>query len=76
VYAAPVGLVPCPTLSIVIGFTLLVGGFNSRKWMLILAIVGLFYGIIGYFRLGVKLDIGLIVGALTVALVSFWPSRN
>jgi hypothetical protein len=75
-YAAPVGLVPCPTLSIVIGFTLLFGGFGSRKWMLVLAIVGLFYGIIGFFRLGVQLDAGLIAGSVVLAIVAALPVKE
>ena len=75
-YAAPVGLVPCPTLSIVIGFTLLFGGFGSRKWMLILAIVGLFYGVVGFFRLGVHLDVGLIAGAVVLAVFALLPSNK
>ena len=75
-YAAPVGLVPCPTLSIVIGFTLLFGGFGSRKWMLVLAIVGLFYGLVGFFRLKVHLDIGLIAGAVILAIFSVLPNKK
>lgn len=61
--AAPVGLLPCPTLSVAIGFTLLGGGFGSRRWSIGLAALGLFYGIFGLARLGVTLDAGLIAGA-------------
>ena len=66
-YAAPTGLVPCPSLSLVIGLTLLAGGFGSRAWSLVLAAAGLFYSVFGMARLGVMLDVGLLVGA--VALV-------
>lgn len=76
IYAAPVGLVPCPTLSIVIGFTLLFGGFSSRKWMLVLAVLGLFYGIVGVSRLQVRLDLGLLVGALFLALFAMVSRRH
>ena len=62
-YAAPTGLVPCPTLSVVIGFGLLAGGFGSRAWSLTLASAGLFYGLFGVARLHVYLDIPLILGA-------------
>ena len=75
-YAAPTGLVPCPTLSIVIGFTLLFGGFGSRKWMLVLSVIGLFYGVVGFFRLGVQLDMGLIAGALVLAIFSVLPAKE
>lgn len=63
VYSAPVGLIPCPSLSLAIGFTLLGNGLGSRTWSLVLAGVGLFYGLFGLLRLGVYLDIGLLVGA-------------
>jgi len=62
-YAAPVGVVPCPTLAVVIGFTLMGGGLGHRAWMFGLAGLGLFYGVFGAFRLGVWLDAGLIAGA-------------
>ena len=62
--AAPVGLIPCPTLALVIGLTLLAGGFGSRAWSLLLVAAGLFYGIVGVARLGVALDVALAAGAL------------
>jgi hypothetical protein len=68
-YAAPTGLVPCPTLSVVVGLALLADGLGSRAWSLMLAAIGLFYGLFGAFRLGVYLDIGLIVGATALAVV-------
>jgi hypothetical protein len=74
-YAAPTGLVPCPTLSVVIGFALLVGGLGSRGWSLILAAIALFYGLFGTLRLGVYLDIGLVVGATTLSVVGLQAGR-
>ena len=68
-YAAPTGLIPCPTLSVVVGFALLAGGLGSRAWSLMLAAIGLFYGLFGTLRLGVYLDIGLIIGATALAVV-------
>ncbi len=70
-YAAPTGLVPCPTLSIVIGLGLIVGGLESRAWSLTLGITGLFYGLFGALRLGVTLDLVLILGALLIVLAIF-----
>jgi hypothetical protein len=66
-YASPVGLVPCPTLAVAIGFALLGNGLGSRVWSLTLAAVGLFYGLFGVLRLGVFLDIGLVGGAVALA---------
>lgn len=70
VYAAPVGLVPCPTLSVVIGFALLASGPGSRTWSPGLAALGLFYGVFGVFVLGVWLDVGLIGGAAALAVMA------
>ena len=60
--AAPTGLVPCPTLSLVIGLALIFSGFHSQAMMLTLVVAGLFYGIFGAFRLGVTLDLFLLFG--------------
>lgn len=75
-YAAPTGLVPCPTLSIVIGLSLMVSGFNSRAWLLVVSAMGIFYGIFGTMRLGVTLDWILLLGALFTILVVFWPKSE
>ena len=70
-YASPVGLVPCPTLAVAIGFALLGNGLGSRVWSLTLAALGLFYGLFGVLRLGVFLDIGLVGGAVALAASAF-----
>lgn len=75
-YAAPTGLVPCPTLSIVIGLSLVVGGFDSRAWSLLLGVIGLFYGIFGALRLGVTIDLVLLLGALLTLLAIFAPHKR
>ncbi len=66
-YASPVGLIPCPTLSILIGFLLLFNGFGSQSITLTFIIFGLFYGIFGVLKLAVYLDIFLVFG--TIALI-------
>lgn len=66
-YAAPTGLVPCPTLSLIIGVTLVVDGLRSRAWSFVLVAFGMFYALFGTLRLGVYLDAGLLMG--TVALL-------
>jgi hypothetical protein len=71
-YAAPTGLIPCPTLSIVIGLALIVGGFGSGAWTLVLGVVGIFYGIFGTVRLGVTIDWVLMVGALMISVVALF----
>lgn len=68
-YAAPLGLIPCPTLSAVIGATLILGRLGSRSWSITLAAAGIGYGAIGVFGLGVSLDIILLAGAFLLAAV-------
>lgn len=69
-YSAPVGLIPCPTLALAAGFALLGNGLGSRAWTLVLAILGLFYGLFGMLRLGVYLDLGLVVGASALGVLA------
>jgi hypothetical protein len=66
-YAAPVGLVPCPSLSMAIGLSLLAGGGGRRAWRMTLSAVGLLYGAYGVAKLGVVIDIALFVGAASLA---------
>ena len=66
-YASPAGLIPCPTLSIIIGIALLFSGFNSPAITMTLIVIGLFYGVFGVFRLAVYLDLFLFFG--TIALL-------
>ena len=71
-YASPVGLIPCPTLAILIGFLLVFNGFGSQSITLTLIVFGLFYGIFGALRLGVHLDILLIFGTLALLTKYFY----
>jgi len=73
VHSAPLGLVPCPTLSVAIGVTLLFGLFQSTAWTMVLTVAGLFYGLFGVAKLGVSLDMGLIGGATMLALAGSKP---
>jgi hypothetical protein len=72
-YRAPTGLIPCPTLSLVIGLALLANGFSSRAWSLCLGVVGVFYGLFGAFRLGVRIDLVLLFGAIALLVLAFTP---
>jgi hypothetical protein len=77
-YASPFGLLPCPTLAVVVGMTLAVGGLRSARWNGAVAGAGLFYGAIGVFTLAVRLDWWLLAGAtLLSALVvaNFFAGR-
>ena len=69
-YAAPLGLVPCPTLSLAIGVALACGGFGAKAWPRVLAVFGLFYGLFGALRLDVQLDWALTLGALVLLVQS------
>lgn len=63
-YAAPLGVIPCPTLSAVIGITLLGNGLVGGAWSRLLACVGGFYAVFGALRLGVTIDLVLLAGAV------------
>jgi hypothetical protein len=67
-YAAPTGLIPCPTLSVVVGLALLGRGFGGRAYAIVLAAFGLFYGLFGVFRLGVTIDSVLFLGAAALLI--------
>ncbi len=71
IYAAPFGLIPCPTLSGVIGFALLGGGLGGRAWSVVLAGAGVFYALVGTLRLGVHIDLFLLAGAIALVVVAF-----
>lgn len=62
-YAAPVGLLPCPTLAAITGVTLMLGLHEDRRWGWTVAGAGLMYGVFGVLRLGVRLDLVLVAGA-------------
>jgi len=75
-WGAPMGLIPCPTLSLVIGVALIGYGPNSKSWSLLLAGAGAFYALFGALRLGVLIDLVLLVGSIGLgqqALVSARP---
>lgn len=67
-YASPAGLIPCPTLSILIGVLLIFNGFDSQPLMITFIVVGLFYGLFGVLKLAVYLDAFLLAG--TIALLT------
>jgi hypothetical protein len=75
-YAAPLGLVPCPTLCAATGLALVLRGLGSRGWSLILAASGLLYGLVGWLRLGVAIDAVLLVGAVTLAAAVLRTGRK
>lgn len=75
-YMAPTGIVPCPTLIIVIGSTLVLGGLGSRTFSTILGVVGLLYGTIGIGYLHVVLDWVLIVGGVLILVHTFAKSTH
>ncbi len=75
-YKAPTGLIPCPTLSIVIGLLLILNGLESRAISLLIGIIGLYYGITGVIQLGVLIDLVLLLGAIMIVVVSIAGKRK
>jgi hypothetical protein len=69
IYASPLGLLPCPTLSVVIGLTLIFRGLHSMAWSIPLFAVGIVYGLIGVFILEVSLDIWLLSGSILLGVM-------
>jgi hypothetical protein len=67
-YASPLGLIPCPTLSLLIGFAFVARGLDSPLWTGLLAATGVFYGLFGAWRLGVIIDGMLLVGSVALLL--------
>ncbi len=65
-YASPAGLIPCPTLSVLIGLLLIFNGLGSTYLTLSFIVLGLFYGLFGVFRLGVHLDLFLLGGTISL----------
>lgn len=65
-FAAPVGLVPCPTLAVVVGLALLGGGLGSRAIASTLGVATFAYGLFGALYLGVYLDLGLLAGSVAM----------
>ncbi len=65
--ASPIGVVPCPTLAVLAGFTLVAGGFGSRAIAAALTAWTAFYALFGIFVLHVPLDIGLLVATAGLA---------
>jgi hypothetical protein len=69
VYASPFGLLPCPTLLVVIGITVMFGGLYSTTWSIPLFAAGVLYGLIGVFILQVSLDIWLLSGSILLGVM-------
>ncbi len=65
--ASPMGLIPAPSLALVIGFSLLGYCPAGRGWSLTVAGFSLFYAVFGALRLGLMIDLVLVLGALGLA---------
>lgn len=69
---APVGIVPCPTLLTVLGFTNLTANIRDKYVLITLACMASVYGIIGVFVFHIYFDITLLVlVAITIINVFF-----
>ena len=77
-FASPLGVIPCPTLVVVIGMTLAIANLRSGAWAVPLFLSGLLYAAIGVFVLGVALDWGLFIatGLLGTVVAHTWTWRS
>jgi hypothetical protein len=71
-YAAPLGLLPCPTLALCVGLSLITQSFGSLRWTIVVVTVALTYGVVGIFALGVTIDWALVAGAMLLG----WSAWN
>lgn len=70
-YESPFGLIPCPTLAVIAGTSLLANGFGRRAWMLCIALAAGFYGAFGVAVLGVEIDAALLAAVLPVGVMAW-----
>jgi hypothetical protein len=75
-YTAPLGVVPCPTLAVVIGAALIGDGLGSRGASVVLATAGLVYAVVGVAWLRVTLDVGLGFAGLALLLSAAVAKRS
>ena len=67
-YAAPAGIIPCPTLLVITGFSLMFELRQFRKWMIILLDAAIFYSLFGVFVLRVYIDVVLVLASVLLLL--------
>ncbi len=61
---SPLGVIPCPTLIVALSLFLLAYPKTNRVWHWVITLTGLFFGIVGLFKLGVILDLALLALAI------------
>jgi hypothetical protein len=74
--AAPLGLLPCPTLAAVTGVGLMLGLYRLRSWTGTVAAAAAVYGAMGVFWLAVSLDVALLAGAAVLWIVHVNATRR
>jgi hypothetical protein len=74
-YAAPIGIIPCATLLMITGFSVIFLLGQSLKWIFTLLTANLFYGLFGVFRLQVYIDI-LLLFASCILLIQLILQRS
>ncbi|MES1186875.1 MAG: hypothetical protein ABUL60_23885 [Myxococcales bacterium] len=67
-YRSPLGAIPCPTLALVCGASLICGGLGTRSWQTVVALLAALYAVFGVLRLGVYIDVFLLAGAVGVLI--------
>ena len=65
-YESPFGLLPCPTLLVVAGVSIMTGAFESHAWRRVVSVAALVYGAIGMFVFGVMIDVALIAAGVVL----------
>jgi len=75
VLSAPLGIVPCPTLVLLLSVVMLTGRAYGLYTVVPTWVVAAFYGVVGVFYLGVKVD-WVLLAALVVSVVLYFATRR
>ena len=75
-YAAPLGIIPCPTIAAVLGVSAIASHFGSIRWFSGLKAVSFAYGVMGVFWLGVWIDVVLIAAPVVLDLSAVIRKRD
>ncbi len=75
ILSAPLGIVPCPTLVLLLSAVMLTGRAYGFYTVIPTWVVAAFYGVVGVFHLGMKVD-WVLLAALVVSVVLYFSTSS